>query len=550
MVGRFTETFNLNSKKSYSAEIILPIVHARLQGDTKLNQIPQRCSPTRIKAKISIMERLPTERLTNISESLSDKDILNLPSHIISHTLTDTQAHKMLQRLDVWLERSSLERLNRIGRHPNLAKHVKEVRFYNERLDDVSREAYLKSFWITNHGKMHCGMLEKLSFSNYRELAFKGNPSVEECFTRYRKQLEDQKRMEEQREDVLLLYTAFSHLPNLEKVSIDNKNRFELLDVLGDAWCCGVEQKSFKDCGSHLLDVLFRGMSKSTRKIASFEVLHQHDARLGNDTSTVSFPAMISKLPPNNISSAVQNLRSFKLKNVYYGYHEIVFHDAVREESCGNHWTRKADENAKHETTEAIAEMLSSAPLLEHLTLKFYKGRMGRCEPSLTPYMPLQSMRGSNDLQQLERLSLAKFKTREDQLVPFLLGVAGTVTYIHIDGIVLESGSWLSAFSQLRGKLLKLERFKVGFDALYEAKLGPDGTGTNRFGCIVKASDVQVSTIGYRQFFDVGDKNCLGWFKDGTGWNPIALASHRRGSSGGSGGSDGSDDSDQGEHVS
>ena len=232
------------------------------------------------------------------------------------------------------------------------------------------------------------------------------------------------------------------------------------------------------------------------------------------------------------------------MRNVYYGYNEIVFHDAVREESCGNHWTRKVDENAKHETTEAIAEMLSSAPLLEHLTLKFYKGHMGCCAPSLMPYIPLRSMRGSNSLQQLEKLSLAKFKTRQDQLVPFLLGIAGTVNYIHIDGILLESGSWSSAFAQLRGKFPKLERFKVGFDALYEARVGVDGMGTNKFGCIVKASDVQVPTIGYREFFDVGDKIGLGWLKDGTGWNPIALASHRRGSSGGSDDSDDSDDSD------
>lgn len=315
MVGRFTETFNLKNNKILSAEIILPIVHARNQGDTKLNQIPQRRLPSQLTAQVSIMERLPTELLMNIFESLSDKDILNLPSNIISHTLTDAQAQKKLQILDVWLEKSSLERLNRIGRHPNLAKHVKELRFHNIRLDDISREAYLKSFWITNHGKMHRDKLENLSFSNYRELAFEGNRSVEECFTRYRKQLEDQKRMEEQQEDVLLLETGFSHLLNLEKVSIDNSHNFRLLNVLGDAWCRDVEQKSFRDCGSHLLNLLFRVMSKSTSSTASFEILHQYDNRLGtigNYMSTMSFPAMFSTLPPNNICSAVQNMREVK----------------------------------------------------------------------------------------------------------------------------------------------------------------------------------------------------------------------------------------------
>ena len=38
--------------------------------------------------------------------------------------------------------------------------------------------------------------------------------------------------MEEDQEDVLLLEIAFSHLRNLEKVSIDNSNTSRLLNVL------------------------------------------------------------------------------------------------------------------------------------------------------------------------------------------------------------------------------------------------------------------------------------------------------------------------------
>ena len=543
MVGRFTETFNLNKKK-------LIVLRSSCRSFTPEFKATKAQSD---RPKVSSFStNSASQHHGAIAHRIAYKDLRvpvrqGYPQFAILHHIVHFDGRpssEIASKIRRLAEKSSLERFNGIGGRPNLARHVKELCFHNERLDDISREAYLKSFWITNHGKMHCDTLEKLSFSNYRELAFKGNRSVEECFTKYREQLEDQKRMEDQQEDVLLLATAFGNFLNLEKVSVDIKNSFRLLDVLGDAWCSGVEQKSFKDCGFHLLDVLFGAMSKSTRNVASFEVLHQHDARLGNETSTLSFPAMFSKLPPKTISSAVQNLRSFKLKNVYYGYNEIVFHDAVREESCGNNWTHRADRNTKYETTEAIAEMLSSAPLLEHLTLKFYKGRMGSCEPSLMPYMPLQSMRGSNSLQQLERLSLAKFKTRPVQLVPFLLGVAGTVTYIHIDGIVLESGSWLSVFAQLRGKFSKLERFKVGSDALYEARLGVDCMGTEKFGCIVKASNFQVSTSAYMEFFDVGDKNRLEWFKDGTGLYPIALASHRRHSS------YDSDDSDQSEHVS
>lgn len=474
------------------------------------------------------MERLPTEMLGEVFESLSNKDVLNLPPHIIAHALGDARAQKMLQRLDLWLGKSSLERLNGISRYPNLAKHVKEIRFYNERLDDISAEAYLKSFWITNHGSEHHGILEKLSFSNYRELAFKGNLSVEEPFIKYRKLLDNQTRMEEQHEDVLLLEATLAGLLNLRKFSIDNINRFGLSDILGDAWCRGVEQNPLENCGSHLLEVLF-GVMSTTKKITSFEVLCDAVSYSGG-INTINFPAMLSILTSNTISSAVQNLRSLELNRFYFGVDEIKSHDSVREENCDYYWKVKKEkgEKMKNGSPEAIAGLLRSAPLLETLTLKCHEFHRRIYRPLLIPYMPLQSMRGSNDLQHLKRLSLANFRTRRNQLVPFLLKVASTLTSIHIENIVLESGSWLSAFSMLRGRFPHLERFKVGFDDLYEGVTGVDEIGTKRPGRIIKASDVEVSNIEGDILFDFGNNDLLRWFKDGTGTNPTLLAMKRR----------------------
>ena len=381
------------------------------------------------------MEQLPSELFAKIFQSLSDNDILNLPPHIISHTLTDAKAQKLLQTIEILLERNSLERLNRISGHPNLARHIKEIRFY-------SPEAFPASFWDTYHGNGHPKAPKETSSYNHTKLAseqLRGKCSVRAKFTRYRMQLEEQKRMEKQQEDVLLLRIIFGHLFNLETISIDNMNKVGLRDDLNNACCYIVKEDPLEYCGSHLLEVLLKVMSTSTKKISSLKVMN--DARpawYGNGMDTMNFPAMFTKLPPNTIFSAVQELRSLKLKRVRYGIDEIQFRDAVREESCGYYWSHNACEGMKHGTIEAITEMLSSAPLLEDLTLTFYKDDRAYREPLLMPYIPLESIRGSNELQHLKRLSLANFKIRQDHLVPFLLCVAGTLTQVDIDGLYLS----------------------------------------------------------------------------------------------------------------
>ena len=330
--------------------------------------------------------------------------------------------------------------------------------------------------------------------------------------------------MEEQGEDVRRLKNIFRLLPNLETLSIDNYidnySKAGLKDLLGDAWCKSIEQDPLEQCGSHLLEVLLKVMSASGEKISSFKVLY--DARptcYSRGMNIMNFPALFTKLAPNTISSAVKSLRSLKLKSVYYEVHEIEFHDAVREERCGYYWNGDFDGGEEYCTTKTIAEMLSSAHLLEHLTLKFIDDYRNHRQLLLTPYIPLHSMRGSNTLQNLKRLSLGGFKTRQDQLVRFLLKVAGTVTYVHMDGIVLDHGSWMSAFSKLRGRFTQLESFKVGYGELYETGLGVEEMDADMLGFRLEACNVSVYDVELRY---CNNDSLLGWFRDGTGPNPVS----------------------------
>lgn len=466
------------------------------------------------------MENLPSELLAKIFNLLPDIDILNLPSHIISFTLTDAQAQALLQTMEVWLEKNSLERLVRISRHPNLARHVQELIIYNECLNDITSTEYLASYWLLHHPKKHSFPPKNLSFETYRRLASNQTPgerSVAASFGEYRMQLNEQIRMEEQQDDVRLLSIAFGHLINLKNISIDNKGTLRLRNALGDAWCPGVEYHYLQHCGSHLTEVLLRAMSTSARKVTSFEIMHETGPLwYTSGMTTINFPDIFTNLPPNTISSALQSLRCLNLRSVYYETDEIKYHDGDREESCGYYWSHKGDEDEDYGTTKAIAQMLNSAPLLEELTLNFYADYDKRRFLPVIPYIPLHSMRGSNDLQHLKKVCLGNFKTRQDQLVRFLLKIAGTVTYIHVDGVVLDYGSWLAAFSRLRGKLTHLETFKVGFQGLYDAGLGEEKMDPEELEISVNLCDISFRIVPCE------DDHLLGWLGDGTGSNPAS----------------------------
>lgn len=416
------------------------------------------------------METLPTELLAQIFESLSDDDILNLPSHIISHTLTEAQAQTMFRTMSVWLEKSSLERLVRVSRNSNLARHVREVRFYDDGLSDICD-------W------------------DYREPPFE--QKSDDCkvgvnYSKYKIHLRNQTRMKERQEDVLLLNIAFELLFNLETVSIANKREDGLMNTTDDLWRYGLDKNIYNQWGSHLMEVLLRVMSMRTNKVPSFKVLYgaQPDY-LARGLKAINFPALLTKLSPNTVVSAMQSLRFPKLKSVRYGKDEIFFDTAVREEAFGHY----SDESADFGTTAAIAKMLSSAPLLERLSLKLcgeYEGSVDKKSGLLgIPYLPLDSMRGSNKLQHLKRLSLANFAIGEDQFVQFLLTVAGHLNRLHLEDIIIDRGSWASAFSRLEGQFKQLRFLKVNYyDSLYEAGLGHDGLTRADFGRVVPTSIV------------------------------------------------------------
>ena len=150
--------------------------------------------------------------------------------------------------------------------------------------------------------------------------------------------------------------------------------------------------------------------------------------------------------------------------------------------------------------------MLSAAPLLEELTLIFYANHGKRSHLPITSYIPLHFVRGSNDLQHLKKICLGDFKTPQDQLVRLLLVIAGTVTYIHMDGIVLNHESWL----------------KGGFQGLYNAGLGEEEEmDLEELGISVNVCDISFCIVHCE-----GD-HLLRWLRDGIRSYPASSPAPR-----------------------
>ena len=464
------------------------------------------------------MESLPAELLASVFDKLLDEEILNMPPHLISFGLTEAQAQALLRTMYVWLEKSSLARLEGIICHPDLARHIHRLTLHDERIKDITAWKYLYSYWSTHHRGVNFRSPQHSSFSSYIKMAreqISGGLSVTVNWGKYRMLLAVQQMVEEQQDDVRILSKAFDLLPNLEGVSVDNSNKFRVKKALGNAWCSGVDQNRIANCGSHLMEVLFLAMSDSVRKTPSFEIIRNGGRRwYRSNFTTMNFPGLFTKLPPNTIASAARGLRSLSLRSIYYGLDEVEYHDAARETSCGYSWGREFHKGEEYETTNAIAEMLSSASLLEGLTLTCLDIYRERYQKLHLPYLPLHSMRGSNDLQHLQKLRLGHFKTRQDQLVRFLLKVAGTVTSIRLNGIALDHGSWLSAFSKLRGRFSQLESIKVGVSRLYDAGLGEHDMGSEELSSSAMARNVSFCIVS------CGDQDLLKWLRDGTGSNP------------------------------
>lgn len=207
-----------------------------------------------------------------------------------------------------------------------------------------------------------------------------------------------------------------------------------------------------------LLSLLLKALAYSGREPKHIEILEGPSSnRCWQSVGPINFPRITDFLPPTMIRSTFQNIRRFDIRSDFFNREEVAL---SVDKSAGDDFCQ-----GQIGAMDTLAAMLSSAHLVEELSL--------RCTDSLwhtgsrpPPYLPLGTpLTGSNPLLHLRTLDLRSFRTNQPGLVTFLTSCAGTLETLVLVLVILESGSWKSAYDSLKGRFPLLE--KVNLQLLY-----------------------------------------------------------------------------------
>lgn len=105
----------------------------------------------RVSNAVSIAD-LPNELLIQVLNHLANDEIINLSPQFVARGLPHSSFPIHFGRLEVVLQRQSVEMLVRISCHQHIAKHVNQLCLLVDRLDSLGPELYLECHWKTHTG--------------------------------------------------------------------------------------------------------------------------------------------------------------------------------------------------------------------------------------------------------------------------------------------------------------------------------------------------------------------------------------------------------------
>lgn len=455
------------------------------------------------------MDHLPYELLSPIFSHLSNSDIINLPYSISCNGLTHVDvAARFRQQIEaISIDEASLRSLLRASQHPLIGPTIKVLNFgldpeRLERLDDEDYQRYHKQDHLeakrawekrseeTNIAhyqlpdsdtEIHAPTFVRMGSIVLPKWTCCTPKALDRKYAHYSAVYRAQSRFADQGGDFRVLSSAMGFLPSVTDIVIggdswspDRAEKAEIL--LGDAWCddCVDEQADFD---AHLMQLILRSLAASGLKVRRFRI----------DEWDLDFDlAQLSAMVPRAVYTAVfERLVVLGLNSVYYRPGDIAKYQQWRGGDCDTnydygdryeslalieHPCSKTMRILDHQMmddgdepqdlastvdglTKALAAMLSSCPLVEDLTLSSSITHRPSQSGTHLPHLPLLKMLGHNQLSKLQKLKLAHFRLEEDQLVGTLLLCAPTLQHLHINDIVLDRGTWESAFDRLRGRL-------------------------------------------------------------------------------------------------
>ena len=406
------------------------------------------------------MDDLPSELLAKIFDYLSNDDIINLPYRTVARGLPESKAiDRFKRKVEVSLEKQSLQRLLRLSNHTSIAQIMTELEFTLNKLVLLSAgpRKHLEHFGgcYQNHvapGSARQFGLESDYYKTYER------PSIAQTLNGG------------QDDHVRLLALALSSLPNVQTFSIDDGR-----GAGSDYWCPMDDQILKK--GSYLMGVLLKVLSRKELKVSEFRILSDASPLwVKREADTPEYTAALMQLSDRTIALAASNFTKLKLRSTHSGTENNLFYNDnnltplprpcySRVQKSGLEATRS---RSLVKPARVVEQVLQSSFILEELKFEFI-ARRGWCEyMNLGPQVLINELRGSNPLACLRRVNFTRFKTEEKELAHFFLAISGTIEHILLDGIMLTEGHWDSVFKGLQGKLANLNEIIIGAYGLRE----------------------------------------------------------------------------------
>lgn len=169
-----------------------------------------------------MMERFPSEILSQIFESLSPNDILNLPFERTMQGLTRAQAELRFSTIRAHLSRSSLNRLKRISSHPLINQCVSKITIGLQMLNCIPQADNSDRMWYNPSEYMFSGDQDLLrDLSPLESLQNQNGLSMAEALKSSQKAYLEQQRLQHSGLDLAMLAHAFGGLTALKTIKID-----------------------------------------------------------------------------------------------------------------------------------------------------------------------------------------------------------------------------------------------------------------------------------------------------------------------------------------
>lgn len=392
------------------------------------------------------MDYVPSELCIEIFGGISRSDLKSI--RLVSKKLNALSSPLLFTRVYASLHLKDLEVLSAISRHPILSLFVKEI-------------VYSGVFFHLSKIKASRNVSEEEPLSQY---------NLERGREYYRQRVEESEMILRDREDVAIISTALSRMPNIRMVTLTNHWR-PTRDLLGKcSWSerflglvdlpegarfggplsrvypsyakvpCGLPLRiGDPKTGGMSIDHGFRVMSRAL-SIANARV-RMLSIDYFNDSSRSLRSRLTSGISPGSFHMSPRDF--VHSCNAFRYLHKVAF--SLWMENTDNEWDILMQGN--------IAKLLAAAEELEALTFDFNH---------TVDNIPLEKFLGSLTWPRLRSIRLFRKEMHQEELAGLLERHCKTLKVLCLDSVNLKSGTWLDTAEEIRGCL------SLGFISLCE----------------------------------------------------------------------------------